>query len=818
MKSTLLLTSAALTSAALTVAAAAAPKPVWQSHRVTSETVGHAVDVEVDLTGAKKLYLVVTDGGDGFGMDWAEWVNPVLAGDYGQKKLTEMKPAKADVGWGQAHVNKNAGGQPMVVNGQPVAEGLAAHAPSVLEFDLPAGTKKFTAKGALDKGGVAQGAGATVQFQIFTEKPVLAAAGAPGGGRRGGGGGGLDPQAALEALDVADGLQVELFASEPDLLSPSSMDIDDQGRVWVAEIVNYRGHNGKRATGDRILVLEDTDKDGKSDKTHVFYEGKDINSPHGITVLGRRVIVAAAGKVFNLLDEDGDLKADKVEVMFTGIDGAQHDHGIHAFHFGPDGKLYFNFGNDGHQIKDKDGKPIIDKAGNEVNNKRKPYQEGMIFRCNLDGSGVETLAWNFRNNWEVCVDSFGGIWQSDNDDDGNKSVRINFVFEGGNYGYRDELTGAGWSKGNAKTDADVQAAHWHLKDPGVVPNLIHTGGGSPTGILVYEGDLLPEKYRGQVIHCDAGPNIVRAYPAKSAGAGYTAVMDNILEGVRDKWFRPADVCVAPDGSLFVADWYDPGVGGHAMGDLERGRIYRITPKGHKGYKVPAFDFNTAEGAVKALANANEAVRYKALTAIVKHGAEAGPVLHRVAAETKEPRYLARLAWIAAPDPELAAQVAGMIITHADENLRCMAVRLARQAASDPLAIITKAVEDKSAAVRREAVISLRYNKSADMPKLWAKLAAQHTAGDRWSVEALGIGAGLRWDECLDEYLKLTPAAADSPAGRDIIWRSRAKKTSELLAKIVKSAATPEAEKDRYMRAFDFQSGPEKDKALESLLQ
>jgi hypothetical protein len=68
----------------------------------------------------------------------------------------------------------------------------------------------------------------------------------------------------------------------------------------------------------------------------------------------------------------------------------------------------------------------------------------MVFRCELDGSNVEVLAWNFRNNWEVAVDSFGTMWQSDNDDDGNKGVRINYVMEFGNYGYSDEMTGAGW--------------------------------------------------------------------------------------------------------------------------------------------------------------------------------------------------------------------------------------------------------------------------------------------------------------------------------------------------------------------------------------
>lgn len=801
-----------LATAALSTAALAAPKPVYQSHRVTPETVGHSVDIDVDLTGAKKLYLVVDDGGDGFSADWADWLSPVISGEYGQKKLTELRPVKADVGWGNVGINKNPGGQPIVVNNQAVAEGIGAHAPSVIEFDLPAGTKRFTAKGALDKGGVQQGIGSTVVFQVFTEKPAIKRSSG------GGGGGGLDPEAALAGLDVADGLQAETFASEPMLLSPSCMDIDSQGRIWVGEIVNYRGHSGKRASGDRILVLEDTDHDGKADKQTVFYEGTDINSPHGVTVLGRRVIVSAAGKVINLLDEDGDLKADKVEVMFTGIDGAQHDHSIHAFHFGPDGKLYFNFGNEGHRLKDKDGKPVVDLAGNEVNNSRTPYQEGMIFRCDLDGSNVETLAWNFRNNWEVTVDSFGALWQSDNDDDGNKGVRINFVMEYGNYGYRDEITGAGWSKGAARTDEEVQMAHWHLKDPGVVPNLLHTGGGSPTGILVYEGDLLPEKFRGQMIHSDAGPNVVRAYPVTKSGAGYKAEIANIVEGTRDRWFRPSDVCVAPDGSLFIADWYDPGVGGHAMGDLDRGRIYRVTPKGHKGYSVPTFDFNTAEGAAKALANPNEEVRYRAWTALAKMGDSGVEAILAAIRGTKDLRYMARLGWVIGKMPNATADVIERALAHEDEDIRCTGLRLARQSKVDITEAVDKVKSDASAAVRREAAISLRHSTSGLMPKLWAKLAKQHTAGDRWSIEALGIGAGLRWNECLDEYLKLVPDAVETPAGRDIIWRSRAKKSAELLAKIVKNDKTPEAEKDRYMRAFDFQSGPEKDKALESLLQ
>ena len=799
-----------LLALATALPAAAAPKPLFSSHRVTSETVGHAVDVDVDLSGARKLFLVVNDGGDGFACDWADWLEPTLHGDFGTRKLTELKPVRAESEWGKVNMNRNAGGDPLVVDGKPAAEGIGTHANSVIEFDLPPGTRRFTARAGLDKGGVAQGNGATVQFQVYTEAP-------PAPKRSGGGGGGLDPDAALEALQPADGLKVESFAAEPMLLSPSAMDIDHLGRVWVAEIVNYRGHNGKRPSGDRILVLEDTDKDGRADKQSVFLESPDIDSPHGVTVLGNRVIIAAKGKVFSALDENGDLKADKVDVLFSGIDGAQHDHSIHAARFGPDGMLYFNFGNEGHQLKDKEGRLVVDAAGNEVRNARKPYQEGMIFRCRPDGSALETIAWNFRNNWEMAVDSFGAVWQSDNDDDGNKGVRINFVMEFGNYGYRDEMTGAGWSKGGAKTEEEVQSAHWHLRDPGVVPNLLHTGAGSPTGILVYEGSLLPERYRGQIIHADAGPNIVRAYPITRSGAGYSATIADILGQKSDRWFRPSDVCVAPDGSLFVADWYDPGVGGHAMGDLDRGRIYRVTPEAHKGYTVPTFDFSTPDGAALALTNPNDEARFLAWQAIQKAGANAVPALMKLA-DSADARLKARALWALGKLPGRGADTVKTALTDKDEDIRCLGLRLARQLKMDIVGIVSGLTDDPSPAVRREAAIALRFERSPQAAEAWAKLAKHHDGKDRWQLEALGIGAALNWDACLEAFLKLVPHPETTKSGRDILWRSRAASSAEWIARAIKHDGTPEEEKDALMRAFDFQPAAARDKALESLLQ
>ena len=817
----------------------------FSSPIVSAHTPGHAVKVEADVKGAKQLHLLVLDGGDGFGCDWADWAEPrLLAADGKETKLTELKWTKAEAAWGQVRVNANAGGQPLRINGRPVAYGIGTHANSVIAYDLPPGHGfvKFTATAGLDNGGTSQGGGSTVQFAVFTKAPPLAllvASSAAGGG----GAGGLDPAPALEALEVHEDLQAELFAAEPLLLSPSNIDIDHLGRVWVCEVVNYRGHKNDRPEGDRILILEDTNGDGKADKQTVFYQGRDIDSPHGVCVLatpgpgpgfkGARVIVSAGDKVQNFYDDDGDGKADRKDTFFSGISGAQHDHGIHQFMFGPDGRLYFNFGNAGGQIKDKDGKPIIDMAGNEVKASRKPYQEGMVFRCNLDGSSFETLGWDFRNNWMATVDSFGALWQSDNDDDGNKGVRINYVMEYGNYGYKDEFTGAGWQSKRPTLETELPRRHWHLNDPGVVPTLLLTGAGSPTGIMVYEGDLLPDVFRGQMIHCDAGPNVVRAYPVKKDGAGYEATIVNVLLGARDKWFRPADVKAAPDGSLIVADWYDPGVGGHGMKDMDRGRLFRVTPKGHQGYKVPTYDFASVEGAITALRSPTPSVRYVAWQALHHMGAKAGGALTAMAKDPN-PRFRARALWLLAALParggDDVSQAADLAAGDASDDVRGMALRIVRAQGRDAAPFVKKLAHDPSALVRRECAIAIRDMsqrskpddaRTAELAALWAELAVQHDGKDRWYLEALGIGADRIWDEAFAAWLKKVGGpdkAASTAAGRDIVWRARCTAALPILARIIASDSTPADEKDRYVRALDFHpKSAEKDKALQAIL-
>ena len=641
-------------------------------------------------------------------------------------------------------------------------------------------------------------------------------------------------------FSVGDGLGVALFASEPMVRNPTDMDIDERGRVWITEGVDYRvwqKWGTLEPSGDRIVILEDSNQDGVADKETVFYQDPSINAALGICVLGNRVIVSDSPNVFVLTDTDGDGRADQRELLFTGIGGKDHDHGVHAFVFGPDGKLYFNMGNEGKRLCRPASRElplhgpvgkvemttVVDLDGNPVTDAGAPYRMGMVFRCNLDGSEVETLAWNFRNNYEVAVDSFGTLWQSDNDDDGNRGVRINYVMEFGNYGYADEMTGAGWSAGWSKAKAkgvpeDKKVFYeWHQYDPGVVPNLLHTGAGSPTGILLYEGNLLPS-FRNQIIHCDAGPRVVRGYLLQPSGAGYSASIKNLLS-TDDSWFRPSDVCAAPDGSVYVADWNDAGVGGHNMADQKletmTGRVYRVAPGGSRP-SVPKLDLGTPAGCCAALRSPNQATRYLAWTKLLALQGGAEKELLKLW-KGQDDRLRARALQLLARIPGRQKAYLGEALKDRDASIRVCALRIGRALKQDLIPEIEELTRDSAAPVRRECALALRHNPSPKAPALWARLAAQYQGGDPWYLEALGIGADRQWDTFLGAWLTEVRDNWNTPGGREVVWRSRAKKTPALLARLIREKNLSPQDRDHYFRSLDFITGPEKEAALVELL-
>ncbi len=353
--------------------------------------------------------------------------------------------------------------------------------------------------------------------------------------------------------------------------------------------------------------------------------------------------------------------------------------------------------------------------------------------------------------------------------------------------------------------------------------MLITGAGSPTGMQVYEGNLLPSIFHGQPIHCDAGPNVVRAYVTQPDGAGYKAEIVKILEGTKNRWFRPSDVAVAPDGSLIVADWYDPGVGGHGMGDVTHGRLFRVTTKAALKYHAPSYKLDTVEGAVEALKSPNEEARYLAYQTFKQLGNGSSASLQKLFEDAKaEPQHRARALWGLAslsasesaggpahsktlprsPDAPADAKRPGVLqpvgaferllataLADTNPNIRITTLRAARQLWQHThpeklREIFAKVVKDKDPAVRREVAIALRFDRNPEASRLWMKLALQHAAGDKWTVEALGIGADLfkeERDEASSDVEEIDYAKTSIEARFQILMRTRDVETVRTLA-------------------------------------
>jgi putative membrane-bound dehydrogenase-like protein len=608
-------------------------------------------------------------------------------------------------------------------------------------------------------------------------------------------------------------LEWKLWASEPLFANPTSMDIDHLGRVWVCESVNYRTSLHKRPlnrpAGDRIVILEDSKGTGKADKATTFYQSPELLAPLGIAVAkdpvgpGWKVYLCQSPDILVLEDKDGDGKADgPPKKLLTGFKGVDHDHGVHGISIGPDGKLYFSVGDQGvENLQSSDG------TGRKWTTNHTDCQAGTIWRCDMDGKNLELIAHNFRNEYEPCVDSFGTIFVSDNDDDGNQQTRICYVMPGGNYGY--------WPRGKGET-------HWHEEQPGVVPKVLRTYFGSPTGMVFYEGTLLPKKYQGQLLHCDAGPREVRCYHLSPKGAGYDVEREDIVTST-DSWFRPSAIRVAPDGSVFVADWYDPGVGGHGMGDTTRGRVYRLAPKGSK-YQAPTVDLSNNAGMRAAFRSPNLAIRQMALATMRGNGKQdRNPVL-RAALEQKDDGVLRSRAY-----QQLRGQVEGWtyypLLTDKDPAYRALAIAtcfvdvptVAGGLSSGDrwFQAFDNCLHDSAPQVRRDVLIAIR-NRSFDertLREFW-DLARQFDGHDRFYLAALGIAVGAdpkRREIILADFDKHFPEWNDKVA--DLVWELRPPSVLPRLTKLLADGKLPASQRARIVDILATGPEPENGRLL-----
>jgi glucose/arabinose dehydrogenase len=390
----------------------------------------------------------------------------------------------------------------------------------------------------------------------------------------------LDGEASIKQMTIGKGLHINVFASEkefPELAKPVQMSFDARGRLWVAVWPSYPHWKPKEEMNDKVLILEDTDGDGKADKQTVFADH--LHCPTGFEIVPQGVLVAQAPDLMLLKDTDGDDKADVRERVLSGLDSADTHHTSNSFRLDPGGALYFQEGTFHHsQVETPYGPPVrLANAG--------------VFRYEPRSQKFEVyVSYPFANPHGHAFDH----WGQDFVTDGTGNV---------NY-YATAFSG----------HLDYPEKHRHLN-----PFFPQRTRPCP-GTEILSSRHFPEEWQGDYLVANViGFQGIHRYKVRDQDSGFTAVEQEPIVSSSDPNFRPSDIEVGPDGAIYFLEWQNPIIGHmqHNLRDPSRdrthGRVYRVTYGGRPLLKPPAVAGEPIEKLLDLLKEPEDRLRYRVKT-------------------------------------------------------------------------------------------------------------------------------------------------------------------------------------------------------------
>lgn len=408
---------------------------------------------------------------------------------------------------------------------------------------------------------------------------------------------GLSPEKAAAAMTVPEGFHVTLFAGEPDVHQPVAFCFDDRGRLWVVEAFTYpkrHPHPGPvipdKTKGDKILIFEDADGDGKFDKRIVFMEG--LNLVSGIEYGFGGIYVGAAPYLLHIPVKD-DKPAGEPVILLDGWGYEDTHETLNSFVWGPDGWLYgchgvFTYSNVG-----KPGTPPKDRV--KIN--------AGVWRYHPTRHVFERFAEGTSNPWGLDYNQYGDFFV-----EACVIPHCFHIVQGGRY---HRQAGEHY---NPHTYIDIPTIADHLHYLGATPHGGNNksdsagGGHAHCGLMCYQGGAWPKEYHGQLFMGNIHGRRINMDTLHPKGSTYVAKHGKDFLLANDAWARFIAMKYGPDGNMFVIDWYDAQACHRKepeVWDRTNGRIYKVSYRGTKPVKDLDLAKCTDEELVKYQTHENE---------------------------------------------------------------------------------------------------------------------------------------------------------------------------------------------------------------------